>query len=140
MRLAAAFFIEQILFAPDADSYRVLGANSQANAAELRRNVALLLKWLHPDVDQSGDRSVFVGRVTTAWNNIKTPERRAAYDDLSRHRTGRPKTRSSRRLRGKRFVGNASPQRRGWDDGSMASGAAGFFRRALSALFHRSQQ
>ena len=51
VRLAATFFIEQILFAPHADSYRVLGASPQASASELRRNVALLLRWLHPDLD-----------------------------------------------------------------------------------------
>ena len=47
VRRAAAFFIEQILFAPDTDSYRVLGAAPQASAGELRGNAALLLKWLH---------------------------------------------------------------------------------------------
>src|SRR6201999_2352365 len=46
---AAAFFIEQILLHPTADSYRVLGASSEATAAELRRNMALLMRWLHPD-------------------------------------------------------------------------------------------
>ncbi len=51
VRQAATFFIEQILFAPDADSYRVLGSAPQASAGELRSNVALLLQWLHPDRD-----------------------------------------------------------------------------------------
>jgi curved DNA-binding protein CbpA len=77
---AGAFFIEQILFSPDTDSYRVLGLNSKATSSELRRNMALLLRWLHPDVDTDGKRSVFVGRVTRAWNDLKTQERRAAYD------------------------------------------------------------
>jgi len=84
VRRAAAFFIEQILFAPDTDSYRVLGSASQASASELRGNAALLLKWLHPDRDPHGERSIFVSRVTEAWNNLKTPERRAAYDELRR--------------------------------------------------------
>ena len=68
---AAEFFIEQILFFPNADSYRVLGATPQASTAELRRNVALLLRWLHPDVDPRGERSIFVGKVTAAWNDLK---------------------------------------------------------------------
>src|SRR5689334_16722450 len=50
IRQAAAFFIEQVLFAPNTDSYRVLGVSPQASASELRRNVALLLRWLHPDL------------------------------------------------------------------------------------------
>ena len=28
----------------------------------------------------SGDRSLFAGRVTLAWEDLKTAERRAAYD------------------------------------------------------------
>ncbi len=77
---AAVFFIEQILFAPDADSYRVLGVGAEATPGELRRNMALLLRWLHPDVDPQGARSTFACKVTGAWNELKTAERRAAYD------------------------------------------------------------
>lgn len=84
VRQAAAFFIEQILFDPNADSYQVLGANSYASASELRRNVAFLLRWLHPDLDPRGERSIFIKRVTSAWNDVKTPARRAAYDDQLR--------------------------------------------------------
>ena len=77
---AAGFFIEQILFAPGTDSYRVLGANNIATARELRGNMALLIRWLHPDLDQGEVRAVFIGRVTAAWDNLKTKERREAYD------------------------------------------------------------
>lgn len=80
VRAAAAFFIEQVLLDPECDSYRVLGVNNNATNAELRRNMAFLLRWLHPDVGQNAERAVFVGRVTSAWDNLKTPERRAAYD------------------------------------------------------------
>jgi hypothetical protein len=80
LRDAAAFFIEQILFAPDADSYRVLGASDKATGGELRRNMALLLKWLHPDANRQDERSVFAGRVIRAWDDLKTPARRDAYD------------------------------------------------------------
>jgi hypothetical protein len=84
VREAAGFFIEQILLFPDADNYRVLGATSQASYAELRQNMALLLRWLHPDVNRPGERTVFVTRVTRAWNELKSPERRAAYDQILR--------------------------------------------------------
>jgi len=50
VRKASIFFIEQVLLCPGADSYRVLGAVPQASSSELRRNMALLLKWLHPDI------------------------------------------------------------------------------------------
>jgi DnaJ domain len=77
---AATFFIEQILLTAEADSYRVLGATPNATPHELRHNMALLLKWLHPDNAPEAQQSVFVNRVTMAWDDLKTPERRAAYD------------------------------------------------------------
>src|SRR5215470_9326236 len=80
IRNAAEFFIEQILLASESDSYRVLGASPNATKSELRHNMALLIKWLHPDSAHEGLQSVFVNRVTMAWDDLKTPERRAAYD------------------------------------------------------------
>jgi hypothetical protein len=136
VRHAAAFFIEQILFAPDADSYRILGTDPQASAGELRRNVALLLRWLHPDLDPRGERSIFAGRVTGAWNNLKTPERRAAYDEQRRLSAGSGRGRSGRRGNRRQFAG--MPGRRGERFGDMAYPVrVGFFSRVLSALFSR---
>jgi DnaJ domain len=105
VREAATFYIVQILFFPDADSYRVLGARPQASNGELRRNMTLLLRWLHPDLDPKGELSVFAARVTRAWNDLKTPERRAEYDRLQRksladksllRKKGRPRAHSDR--------------------------------------------
>jgi len=136
---AATFFIEQILFAPHADSYRVLGTGPKASAAELRRNVGLLLRWLHPDLDPKGERSVFVSRVTAAWNDLKTVERRAAYDEALRRQGDKSKSRpkmnkagSGSRRNVKGFAGandrsGDSIHRRHWK---------GSWWRALSALFH----
>jgi hypothetical protein len=143
VRHAAIFFIEQILFAPNADSYQVLGASPQASAGELRHNVALLLKWLHPDLDPHGERSIFISKVTGAWNNLKTPERRAAYNNLrqsSLDRKGRSK--STQRSNRKQFVASMSRRTGRGKHGSVMYGAEkiGFFRRALSILLHRPLQ
>src|SRR5215475_11185292 len=80
IRDAAAFFIEPILLEAQFDIYRVLGASPNATPSELRHNMALLIKWLHPDIAREGPHSVFVNRVTMAWDDLKTSERRAAYD------------------------------------------------------------
>ncbi len=80
LREAATFFIEQILLAPDADSYRVLGADYRCEGPQLRSHMALLLRWLHPDVAGDDDRSIFAARVIAAWDDLKSPERRRAYD------------------------------------------------------------
>ena len=140
VRRAAAFFIEQILFAPDADSYQVLGASPQASSAELRRNIGLLLRWLHPDLDPRGERSIFIGRVTAAWNDLKTPERRAAYDGAQRNAKDRQKSR--RKMDGVRSWrhGNRRPiaavaAYQGYDAATDARPTYGFLRRALSVLF-----
>jgi len=79
IREAASFYIEQVLLSAAADHYRVLGCARDASAAELRRNMALLMRWLHPDLRD--ERSVFAGRVTAAWDALKTADRRAAYDE-----------------------------------------------------------
>src|SRR6185295_2697828 len=80
VRDAAIFFIEQAMLYPSADSYRVLGARPEATSGELRRNMALLLRWLHPDHDRRGAQAVFAARVTRAWNDLKTQDRREMYD------------------------------------------------------------
>jgi hypothetical protein len=147
VRQAATFFIEQILFARNADSYRVLGSGPQASASELRRNVALLLRWLHPDLDPQGERVIFIGRVTAAWNDLKTPERRAAYDVLLRYSNNRSRSRprsgkASGHSASKQFS-NGGPQRsRHARYAELTRGAdrIGFLRRALSVLFQRPLQ
>jgi hypothetical protein len=84
VREAAAFFLEQVLLSPESDSYRVLGAGPEATAAELRRNMALLQMFLHPDLQHREERSVFSRRVSAAWEDLKTPARRAGYDEALR--------------------------------------------------------
>jgi DnaJ-class molecular chaperone len=92
LRDAAGFFIEQILLHPEAGSYRVLGTTPDATAAELRRNMAWLMAWLHPDRAPKTERTVLVSRITRAWNDLKTPDRRAAYDESLRRSVTRAGT------------------------------------------------
>src|SRR5262249_38591623 len=105
------------------------------------RNVALLLKWLHPDVDPRGERSVFIGKVTAAWNDLKTPERRAAYDAAGWTNKDRNECRlkvraapSSRRRHRRQLTGGASYQD-SRDTVLYTGRKAGFLRRVLSVLF-----
>ena len=147
VRRAAIFFIEEILFAPQADSYRVLGVKPDASAVELRQNMGLLLKWLHPDKDPHDRQAIFVGKVTAAWNDLKTEERRAAYDEAQRQSAAaasKVRTRPDRTLmRPKR---SARPplgplHYAGRHDLRMQTAyrykRVGLFRRALAVLFHR---
>lgn len=52
LQKASGFFIEQVLLSRSGDNYRVLGASRDAPNAGLRRHMALILKWLHPDLFQ----------------------------------------------------------------------------------------
>ena len=124
---AAGFFIEQALFLRDADSYRVLGGGPHSTHEELRHNMALLMRWLHPDLQslRSGplDREVFATRVSRAWEDLKTRERRAAYD--LRHPSPPPRTAASRTgsaAAGPRPNGGGRPA--GGTSGSGRAGAA----------------
>lgn len=91
---AAGFFVEQVLLNRSNNSYRILGADRDASAATLRRHMALILKWLHPDLAPASEagqpfsKSAFATLVTGAWELIKTDERRSAYDAslTSRHK------------------------------------------------------
>jgi DnaJ-class molecular chaperone len=124
----------------------VLGTGPQASPGELRRNVALLLRWLHPDLDPHGELSVFIGRVTAAWNDLKTPERRMAYDDLQRRSNNQGKSgsqsgksRAGRLTTSKPFANGGSSRNRFGGERPTMRGAQkiGFLRRALAVLFHR---
>ncbi len=95
LRKAAGFFIEQVLLSQGADHYRVLGGSRETSDANLRRHMALIMRWLHPDVVSGGgsatdyfDRRLYAERVTGAWEGIKTKERRAVYDASSRAVSG----------------------------------------------------
>jgi hypothetical protein len=91
---AAGFFIEQVLLSQNADNYRTLGANRDASYAELRHHMALLVKWVHPDLISGGasgpclDRSVYANRVTKAWEALKTGARRNASNNRPTQETG----------------------------------------------------
>lgn len=95
LRMASSFYIEQVLLSESSDSYRVLGLKHDSTREQLRRHMALLMRWLHPDsanalesVDGL-DRRVFASRVARAWQDLKSDDRRAVYDAVlakrSRH-------------------------------------------------------
>jgi hypothetical protein len=120
IRSAVILFLQTVLFTAAADSYRVLGAERSSTQAELRDHMGWLMKWLHPDRERSEWESSLALRVSSAWDDLKSPERRKAYDALhSIAVTARP-TGSPRRQRRTRipWVGipqhASAPQRRGY--------------------------
>ena len=74
---AAEFYVIQIMFHSQSDSYRILGVHPDASREEIWVNMAALLRWLHPDVNSGETRGVLATKVLRAWDGVKTPERRA---------------------------------------------------------------
>ena len=103
LQRAAGFFIEQVLLTSTADSYRVLGTNREAAPAELRRHMALIMRWLHPDLisnytfGSALTRSLYTKRVTGAWEFIKA-QKRPEGSDGSENRKNPPPGKVERKL------------------------------------------
>jgi hypothetical protein len=102
IRDAANFFIEEILLARGGDSYRILGGSRETPTPILRKNFFYLCRWIHAAGYENPARPVYLSRLTDAWNDVKTPERRDAYDQSFDARSLRkPPQRSSNRLQRK---------------------------------------
>jgi hypothetical protein len=90
LREAAEFFVEQVLFYHRANSYRIFGVEPNAPSQEIRHHMALIMRWLHPDIAVSStdegmvDRSIFITRATQAWEDLKSEKRRRKYDKTLR--------------------------------------------------------
>ncbi len=81
IRHAAEFYVQQILFSPDSDHYRVLGVDPDDVEAKIKLHYRLLVRWLHPDKNSSDWEVVFSERINRAWHALRTPERRRQYDE-----------------------------------------------------------
>lgn len=77
---AVRFYLREVLFHSGADAYRMLGLAHDASSEQIKGHHRLLQLWLHPDRHTSDWDAIFAGRVNAAWNALRTPERRAAYD------------------------------------------------------------
>lgn len=80
VREAAVLYLQQVLFTRDADAYRVLGVAPGAPQELIGQHMRWLMKWLHPDRDRGDWESAFAERVSRAWDDLKSPAKRAEYD------------------------------------------------------------
>lgn len=102
IREAAQFYAREVLFFPQANAYRVLGVAANADIEQIKVHHRLLQRWLHPDRSQSEDDAVFAARVNTAWNRLRSPERRREYDQTLRQALPSETPDSSEQLRNMR--------------------------------------
>ena len=69
---AARFYLQQVLFRPDADCYRILGVEPTTSRAMAREHMRWLLEWLHPDRNNNNNSwdTIYAERVLKAWREV----------------------------------------------------------------------
>lgn len=77
---AAVLFIQQAMFYPGSDSYRLLGVSAAATDSQIKEHYRWLVRWLHPDRNTEQWDAVYADRVNRAWQDLRTPERRKDYE------------------------------------------------------------
>src|SRR5215470_13834186 len=83
---AARFYLQQVLFRPDADCYRILGIQPSASRATAREHMRWLLEWLHPDRNTNSNSwdTVYAERVLKAWREVSNGSAAKPSFELSR--------------------------------------------------------
>lgn len=70
------------------DYYEALGVARDASDADIKKAYRKLAHKYHPDVSQDPEGEAKFKDVAEAYATLKDPEKRAAYDQLGRHRPG----------------------------------------------------
>src|ERR1044071_677558 len=70
------------------DYYGILGVKRDAGADEIKTAYRKLARKYHPDVSKEKDAEEKFKEMSEAYETLKDPEKRAAYDELGTHRPG----------------------------------------------------
>lgn len=105
IRDAAVMFLQQVLFYPGADSFRLMGLAPTSSLADLHEHRKWLLKWLHPDRNPDKWESLLFNRVLNAAGDAQRQlKEQAGAPRVSSASppSGHRRRRNSARYRGKR--------------------------------------
>ena len=70
------------------DYYGIMGLERKASAEEIKKAYRKLARKYHPDVSKDPDGEAKFKEVAEAYETLKDPEKRAAYDQLGSHQPG----------------------------------------------------
>src|SRR3954447_6302848 len=70
------------------DYYAALGVERGASADEIKKAYRRLAQKYHPDVSKEPEAEARFKEIAEAYQTLKDPEKRAAYDRLGRHAPG----------------------------------------------------
>src|SRR6185503_14216227 len=70
------------------DYYAALGVDKTANADDIKKAYRKLARKYHPDVSKEKNAKEKFQEVSEAYETLKDPEKRAAYDQLGTHQSG----------------------------------------------------
>jgi curved DNA-binding protein len=70
------------------DYYKVLGVARGASDADIKKAYRRLARKYHPDVSSEKDAEAQFKEIAEAYETLKDPRKRAAYDGLGAHRSG----------------------------------------------------
>jgi hypothetical protein len=98
---AARFYLQQVLFRPDSDCYRILGVQPATSRATAREHMRWLLEWLHPDRNTNNNSwdAVYAERVLKAWREVSNGSAAKPNLTLARASADQNKKRRSRAIR-----------------------------------------
>ncbi|TMG83431.1 MAG: J domain-containing protein, partial [Betaproteobacteria bacterium] len=70
------------------DYYAILGVERGASAEDIKKAYRKLARKYHPDVSKEPNAEEKFKEMAEAYETLKDPEKRAAYDQLGRYAAG----------------------------------------------------
>ncbi|TNF98651.1 MAG: J domain-containing protein [Gammaproteobacteria bacterium] len=82
LRYAGLFFIKRLLFSGSKNFYQILGIPNETAPSLIKKQYRLLIGLFHPDKNPDGEQwhQDYAPLINEAYNTLKKPESRAAYD------------------------------------------------------------